>query len=102
MFRGDLYGYSLYLQKHLLLENNVKFMYIDVACKYSTWLKRVDPEVAQKMCLAIGAMHIKKHKSSCQVISYLQGVFLIPLESELPCSLSPIDLLYIAFQLLFF
>lgn len=70
MFQGELYGYSLYLQKHFMAKENVKYMVIDVACKYWKWLSRVDPELASSMQPAIGTMHCKKHNTSCQVNCY--------------------------------
>eukprot|EP00112_Aurelia_sp_Birch-Aquarium-sp1_P021374 Seg5747.2 transcript_id=Seg5747.2/GoldUCD/mRNA.D3Y31 product="hypothetical protein" protein_id=Seg5747.2/GoldUCD/D3Y31 len=67
MFQGELYGYSLFLQKHLMKPNNVKFMIIDVACKYWIWLRKNDADLSQEMEPAIGAMHCKRHIASCQV-----------------------------------
>ena len=67
MFQGELYGYSLYLQKQLMQPANVEFMVIDVACKYWKWLSRIDPDLANAMHPAIGVLHCKQHKPSCQV-----------------------------------
>lgn len=67
MFQGELYAYSLYLQRHHMQENSVQFMCIDIACKYWVWLEKHDRQLATIMKPIIGAMHSKKHQVSCQV-----------------------------------
>ena len=67
MFRGEVFGYAYYLQKNHMLNQNVKFMWYDVVCKYWVWLSARDPFLADQMRPALSVMHGKVHQMSCQV-----------------------------------
>ncbi|XP_066934787.1 uncharacterized protein [Clytia hemisphaerica] len=68
MHQGELFGYSLYLIKHHMLPNNVKFIFADVMCKLRKFIERVDPETAKKFTGALSVMHAKGHSLDCQFI----------------------------------
>ena len=67
MHQGELYGYSLYLIKHHMLPQRVKFVYADVMCKLYKFVKRLDPDTARKFTGALSVMHAKGHGLDCQV-----------------------------------
>ena len=48
MFRGELFGYSYFLHKNHLAQRGVTIAYSDVACKYSKWVQKVDPDLYEK------------------------------------------------------
>eukprot|EP00795_Rhopilema_esculentum_P017827 gene17827-9517_t len=68
MFRGELFGYSYYLQKNFLAERGLTMLYTDVACKYSKWVQKNDPELHRMTNFAIGMMHVKGHPAHCEVL----------------------------------
>ena len=67
MFQGELYGYSYYIVKNLLIPKKTKFFWCDVVCKMWPWLKRVDPEMCQTLSPALSVFHALQHDPSCQV-----------------------------------
>ena len=67
MFRGELFGYSYYLQKNYLANHGLSLLYTDVACTFSKWVQRTDPELYEKTKYAIGMMHVKGHPAHCEV-----------------------------------
>lgn len=77
MFRGELFGYSYYLQKNYLAEHSLSILYTDVACKYSKWVQKVDPELYQSCKYAIGMMHVKGHPAHCEVRSRSLRVYIL-------------------------
>ena len=67
MFRGELYGYALFLHKNYLAPRNVKFFFSDVVCKYWPWAQKVAPGLTEDMKPALSIMHAKGHSPACQV-----------------------------------
>ena len=74
MMQGEIYPYSLYLQRHMA-QYNVQFFCQDVVCQYWPCMKKVlnarpddDPIhdlTSQKPFLSV--MHSKAHSWACQV-----------------------------------
>ena len=69
MFRGEIFGYAYYLQKHFMASQSTSFMWYDVMCKYWNWLMARDPFLADQMKPALSVMHGQIHQTSCQVIT---------------------------------
>uniref|UniRef100_A0A7M5XED2 CxC3 like cysteine cluster domain-containing protein n=2 Tax=Clytia hemisphaerica TaxID=252671 RepID=A0A7M5XED2_9CNID len=67
MYRGEIFGYAYYLQKGIMVDNNVKFMWYDVICKYWAWLESHDPFIKEDMNPALSVLHGKMHQMLCQV-----------------------------------
>uniref|UniRef100_A0A7M5XL99 Uncharacterized protein n=1 Tax=Clytia hemisphaerica TaxID=252671 RepID=A0A7M5XL99_9CNID len=67
MYRGEILGYAYYLQKGIMVDNNVKFMWYDVICKYWAWLESHDPFIKEDMNPALSVLHGKMHQMLCQV-----------------------------------
>ena len=74
MFAGEQYGYSLFLQKAVSENTNVKFVWQDIMCKYLPWLKKVTdllPDYKDLLSTspALSVMHAKAHSLDCQVFA---------------------------------
>ena len=67
MFQGELFAYHHYLHVNDIIKREVKFIFQDVACKYRTWVEKVDPESSTKATFALNLMHGTGHDWTCQV-----------------------------------
>ncbi|XP_028417750.1 uncharacterized protein LOC114542274 [Dendronephthya gigantea] len=71
MYRGELFGYTHYLQINRLVPQGVMFLWQDVVCKYWPWFmslpKELSPQDTFLMKPALSIMHGKAHIWSCQV-----------------------------------
>ena len=67
MFRGELFGYPLFIMKNFMVTQNVKFCYVDVMCKLWKFVLQKEPEVAATVEPALSVMHAKSHANDCQV-----------------------------------
>lgn len=71
MFRGEIFAYPLYLQKHLASQT-VQFFCSDVVCKYWPYLQRVVdhcPELGDLLNMRpfLSIMHAKAHSWMCEL-----------------------------------
>ena len=69
MFQGELYGYPLYLIKHIASNQDVTFCFDDVMCKLWKFVNRHAPSIAKEIIPALSVMHAKGHLLDCQVRS---------------------------------
>lgn len=69
MFQGELYGYPLYLIKHIASNRDVTFCFADVICKLWKFVKKHAPSIAKEIIPALSVMHAKGHSLDCQVRS---------------------------------
>ena len=67
MKQGEIYAYPYHLQSTFMKEQQVKYIWSDVACKYYSLLQKVDLKLSKTMMPALSVMHTKAHSSSCQV-----------------------------------
>ena len=80
MFQGELFAYHHYLHVNDIIKREVKFIFQDIACKYRTWVEKVDPENSSKATFALNLMHGTGHDWTCQVrhstFSYFMADFI--------------------------
>lgn len=67
MFQGELFAYHHNLHVNDILGRDVKFIFQDIACKYKTWVDKVDPVNSSKATFALNLMHGAGHDWTCQV-----------------------------------
>ena len=67
MKQGDIYAYPYHLQSTFMKDQQVKYTWSDVACKYHPWLEKVDHDLNKTMVPALPDMHAKAHSTSCQL-----------------------------------
>eukprot|EP00794_Sanderia_malayensis_P012451 gene12451-13738_t len=68
MFRGEIFGYAYYIQKNFFAHGHLSYVYSDVACKYSKWLKKVDADLLSNTECVLGMMHTKGHPPECEIL----------------------------------
>eukprot|EP00794_Sanderia_malayensis_P014430 gene14430-15935_t len=68
MFRGEIFGYAYYIQKNFFAHRHLSYVYSDVACKYSKWLKKVDADLLSNTECVLGMMHAKGHPPECEIL----------------------------------
>lgn len=85
MFAGELYGYSHYLHINFMMDNNVKYIFQDVMCKYWPWARKVGitsslwGQATVKMLPALSVFHAKAHSWHCQVCFVGSSVLILSL-----------------------
>ena len=67
MFRGEIFGYSLFLIKNFMVPRTVKFCFADVMCKLWPFICKNEPSLTDKIRPALSVMHAKGHAIECQV-----------------------------------
>ena len=67
MFRGEIFGYPLYLLKHFAMERKVRFCFADVMCKLWKFATQHEQEISHVTEPALSVMHAKGHALDCQV-----------------------------------
>lgn len=68
MFRGEIFGYPLFLIKNFMISRQVKFCFADVMCKLWPFISQREPSVADRIRPALSVMHAKGHSLECQVL----------------------------------
>lgn len=71
MFRGEIFAYPLYLQRHVS-SKPVTFFASDVACKYWSYIQKVVkkcPELGELVNMRpfLSVFHAKGHQIKCEV-----------------------------------
>lgn len=77
MFRGEVFGYPLYLIKYFIVAQNVKFCFADVMCKLWPFICNNEPLLASKILPALSVMHAKGHAMECQARIFICFVFFL-------------------------
>lgn len=67
MYRGEIFGYPLYLIKNFMLKNSVEFFFADVACKLWPFIVNKEPTMSTKIKPAVSVMHAEGHSNDCKV-----------------------------------
>ena len=67
MFRGEIFGYPLFLIKNFMVPRTVKFCFADVMCKLWPFICKNEPSLTDKIRPALSVMHAKGHAIECQV-----------------------------------
>ena len=77
MYRGEVFGYPLYLIKNFMVQRNVKFCFADVMCKLWPFICNNEPLLASKIRPALSVMHAKGHAMECQASVFLFLLFFL-------------------------
>lgn len=83
MYRGEVFGYPLYLIKNFMVQRNVKFCFADVMCKLWPFICKNEPSLASKIRPALSVMHAKGHAMECQASIFLLFIMFLFLNSKL-------------------
>jgi len=68
MFRGEIFGYPMYLIKHYMVQKQAKFCFADVICKLWPFVCKQEPTIKGSILPALSVMHAKGHSLDCQVL----------------------------------
>lgn len=71
MFRGEIFGYPMYLVCHFMIPRRVKFVFADVMCKLWGFMTEKQPSIESGIKPALSVMHAKGHSLDCQVRPFL-------------------------------
>ena len=67
MFRGEIFGYPMYLVKKYMMVKGVVFCFADVMCKLWGFMIKKDSSIKSSIQPALSVMHAKGHSMDCQV-----------------------------------
>eukprot|EP00795_Rhopilema_esculentum_P013875 gene13875-4826_t len=67
MFQGELFAYHHFWHLNDVLKREAKFFFQDIACRYKTWVEKIDPVNAAKVTFAVNLMHGAGHDWTCQL-----------------------------------
>ena len=67
MFRGEIFGYPMFLIKNFMIPKKVRFCFADVMCKLWDFMVEKDSTLKGLITPALSVMHAKGHSLDCQV-----------------------------------